>query len=518
MTTQHINSDYLVIGTGIAGLISALELSQFGSVSLVTKKSLRLSNTQYAQGGIAAAMAKNDTPLEHLKDTLNAGGSLCNKDAAEILVNEGPARIRQLCDLGANFDQLNNQLDFTLEGAHSKARVLHHKDQTGKEIERVLGQHIQKRPQITLYENTPIISLTCIDGQCWGALGLQNQHPISFTAKASILATGGCGAVYAHSSNPSVATGDGIALAFEQGCEVADMEFMQFHPTTLAITTPKSQPQFLLSEALRGEGGRLEVNHKPLYIPHPNKDLAPRDIVAKAIYDSPDPVTLNLSNINAPINTRFPHIYKHCLKAGIDICKEPIPVTPAAHYMMGGIKSSINGETDISNLYVAGEVAHLGIHGANRLASNSLLEGLVFGYRSAHHAQSTCQATPPKIPTAPLTPSPLKDPIGPIKQQIQALMWKNVGMSRNKLGLTDAIIQLSSYDWLDNIQSQDPDVYELKHLWRVATLITQFSQARQESRGAHFRSDFPKKNSAYNQHFYMNIHQQTPAQKAPTNT
>jgi L-aspartate oxidase len=486
---QILTTDHIVIGSGIAGLSAARELSKHGETLLISKGQFRESATQYAQGGIAAALQKDDAPSLHFQDTLNAGDGLCDEAAVKILVEEGPKRVKELIQLGAKFDQTQGELDFTQEAAHSHRRILHAGDATGKEIEKTLGQTILNDKKVKLISNTSILNLIVQNNTCLGC----TDGETTYLAKATILATGGCGQLYARNTNPPLATGDGIAMAYRAGAIVQDMEFMQFHPTTLYLGDKKPISIFLITEAVRGEGALLRNIHGERFMPtyHPKAELAPRDHVARAIFNEMQKtnaphVYLDLSQLTLNIAKRFPTIYQRCLESKIDITRDFIPVAPAAHYFMGGIKTDLWGKTSIKNLYAGGEVACLGIHGANRLASNSLLDGLVFGHRIAHHISHTDIPRPTFI-------EPIKQPSKQtahsltIKHQLRDLMWNHAGIIRNQEGLIYLIQKLESLDIQD-------EVNEVQNMLIVSKLIAQAALDRTESRGSHFRSDYPERN------------------------
>ena len=387
-----IETDFIVVGAGIAGLRAAVELAAAGQVLCLAKREVTESNTQYAQGGIAAALSDDDEVSLHLDDTLRAGDGLSNPDAARVLVEEGPARIEELIEWGTQFDRAGTKIAFTREGAHSRNRVLHaHGDSTGREIGRALYLKAQALKPIVFREFEFTTELVVRDGQVVGVRVLDNDGQLhEIRASSVLLATGGLGQVYSETTNPAVATGDGVAMAYRAGAEISDMEFVQFHPTALYV---KGAPRFLLSEALRGEGAylrNLELS-RFMHKYHEMAELAPRDVVARAIVHElevtkrPDAVVyLDLTHLNAEkVRKRFPTIYATCMKYNIDIAEELIPIRPAAHYAMGGVRTDLDGRTSISGLFAAGEVACTGVHGANRLASNSLLEGLVYGTRAA---------------------------------------------------------------------------------------------------------------------------------------
>jgi L-aspartate oxidase len=393
--SSNVVSDVLVIGSGIAGLSFALKIADSAQVVLITKKEKAESNTNYAQSGIAAVLSPSDSFEKHVKDTLDCGDGLSKKDVVEKVVREGPARIRELAELGVSFTQVaTGELDLGIEGGHSRRRVVHAKDLTGKEVESALLNSVADTPTIELFENQIAINLVVDRNQCLGCHALDTEKSVvrSFAAKITALATGGIGRVFLHTTNPEIATGDGVAMAYRAGATIMNMEFTQFHPTYLHQPGEES---FLISEALRGEGAVLrDKSGRPFMGDyHPMKELAPRDIVARAIdqelkKSGDNHVYLDISEKDPEfVQSRFPGIYEKCLSFGIDITKNPIPVVPAAHYSCGGVRTSIAGETDIRNLLVVGETACTGLHGANRLASNSLLEALV----CSHYAAESCR-------------------------------------------------------------------------------------------------------------------------------
>jgi L-aspartate oxidase len=511
MKSVPTETDFIVVGAGIAGLRAAIELAPAGRVLLLAKRELTESATQYAQGGIAAALSDEDEIGLHLQDTLNAGDGLCNQAAAKVLVEEGPERIEELIAWGTEFDRNGSKLVFAREGAHSRNRVLHaHGDSTGREIGRALWLKAKAQKHITLLEFEFATALCLQDGRIAG-LAMRDEKGTRREVRASavLLATGGMGQVYRETTNPSVATGDGVAMAYRTGAEISDMEFVQFHPTALYV---KGAPRFLLSEALRGEGAYLRnmelVRFMPKY--HEMMELAPRDVVARAIahelevVKSPHAVVyLDLSHMSAKkVESRFPRIYKTCLDYNVDITTDLVPVRPAAHYAMGGVRTDLDGRTNVGGLYAAGEAACTGVHGANRLASNSLLEGLVFGARAAkamreesgghgHHAASghTAGHAAADAPAANSNP-----PTAEMVKQIQDLMWREVGIVRSGSGLKHAIHELQK------LREGSPPVNraacEAANIHQVALLIAHSALAREESRGAQYRTDYPLHNDA----------------------
>lgn len=511
MQIKQIKTDYLVIGCGIAGLSAALELAKKGTVLVLSKDTINESSSNYAQGGIAVALEKTDTPTYHYEDTINAGAGLCNEESVKVLVEDGPVRVQELIKLGANFDKINGDFDFTKEAAHQKRRILHAKDTTGKEIVKTLGNAAIKEKNITFYQKTFVSKLLVKNNSCHGCIAVKDTKIIQINAKSTVLSTGGCGQVYQYTTNRSVSTGDGIALGLNAGCEVADMEFIQFHPTTLYQGDKKTISIFLITEAIRGEGAILRNNQGERFMKHyhPEQELAPRDVVARAIFqemqETNGHVFLDLENITHDVSHRFPTIYKRCLESGIDIKKDYIPVSPAAHYTMGGLKTDTWGRTNVENLYAAGEVASLGLHGANRLASNSLLDGLVFGYRAAVDILKlpTQKRTTYKAEQITQIDTFKVDEIKVVRQKIKSTMWNHVGIIRNQQGLKKAKRRLRQFRWIFALQTYNELVIETQHLLQVALLITEFSLQRKESRGAHYRDDFPDSLEKFKKHITL---------------
>jgi L-aspartate oxidase len=554
--------DYLVLGSGLAGLSFALKVAPRGRVAIVTKKDRAESNTNYAQGGIAAVTSKEDSFELHVRDTLTAGAGLCKENVVRTIVEEGPARIQELIELGMKFSERDapsedggRELDLGKEGGHSKRRILHAKDVTGREIERALLNAASRQPNIEIFENHIAIDLITSQklgyvgaNRCLGAYVFDKKsgRVWTFTAPVTLLATGGCGKVYLYTTNPDIATGDGVAMAYRAGAAVADMEFIQFHPTCLYHPKAKS---FLISEAVRGEGGVLKSLEGVEFMDawHPLKSLAPRDVVARAIdsemkKSGAEHVWLDITHKPARfIIERFPNIYQTCLRYGIDITKEPIPVVPAAHYQCGGVVTDVDGGTDIAGLFAVGEVACTGLHGANRLASNSLLEALVCAHRAA---EKVAAGVPPAVEGGILPPGatpgrsaetkstshlPLggtpgstsgKMPDATIKiplwqsgdasnpdemvvvshnwDEIRRLMWDYVGIVRTNKRLARAQKRIANlqeeiheYYWNFIVTS---DLLELRNIATVAELIVRCALMRPESRGLHYNLDFPGAN------------------------
>jgi len=476
---------FLVIGAGVAGLRAAIELSQAGPVLVVAKDSLRESSSEYAQGGIAVALSDEDDVALHEQDTIYAGDGLCDRAAVQVLVEEGPPAVEQLIAWGAEFDRDGTRLAFTREGAHSRNRILHaHGDSTGREISRTLYRKAASLSNVRLASYSSISNLFP-DGDGIGG-AILNGEPVP--ARAVLLATGGLGRVYRNTTNPEVATGDGVAMAYRAGAEIQDIEFVQFHPTALQL---EGAPSFLLSEALRGEGAHLRnaTGERFMERYHPLLELAPRDVVARAIVSEMKAtgaphVFLDLSHREPGfVRGRFPRIYETCLRYGIDLEKQAAPVAPAAHYAMGGVRTDLDGRTSLPGLYAAGEVACTGVHGANRLASNSLLEALVFGARAAR-AILGATAKPGGAEISACRPGPMTLP------EVQALTWTHCGIVRDAAGLSEAIARL---------ESKGP-APEARAAHQVALLIARCALAREESRGAHYRTDFPEKRTEFARH------------------
>lgn len=499
---EEIYTDFLVIGGGIAGLRGAIELAPHGNVIVVTKDLPTESSTEYAQGGIAVALSDEDEVGIHFRDTIKAGDGLCKEDSVRVLVEEGPERIVELIEWGAEFDKEGLKLAFTLEAAHSRRRVLHaHGDSTGRELERVLINKVKTYPTVRRLSFCSAIDLIIVDDVCAGALFLRDSQIFAIFAKAVMLATGGAGQVFSRTTNPAVATGDGMAIAYRAGAVLEDMEFIQFHPTVLYAP---SAPQFLLSEAMRGEGALLKNICKERFMNnyHPDAELAPRDIVSRAIISemvktSSSNVYLDLRHLDADfIKKRFPKIYSTCLRYDLDITRDLIPVTPAAHYTMGGVKTNIDGRTNIPRLHAAGEVACTGVHGANRLASNSLLEGLVYGYRAARSLLSLedKRFISKNKPSSyynftKLSPALFEE----IRTSLRRLMWERVGIIRCIDSLTMAKEALAEFQFIEDINPDTRRGIELKNMLMLGNIITEAALKRHESIGAHYRSDFPSK-------------------------
>ncbi|MBW2631358.1 MAG: L-aspartate oxidase [Deltaproteobacteria bacterium] len=515
--------DFLVLGSGIAGLSFAIKAAELGSVAVVTKKEEVESNTNYAQGGIAAVTDDDDNFESHINDTLKSGAGLCREDVVNFVITEGPERIRELIEWGVHFtktkDSKSGAYDLGREGGHSRRRVLHAEDITGREVERALVEKAASKKNITIYENFFSIDLICRsklavhkeeENRCLGAYAFDVDKNVvhTFRAKFVMLATGGSGKVYLITTNPDIATGDGVAMAYRAGAEIANMEFMQFHPTCLYHPDAKS---FLISEAVRGEGAVLKLKDGSTFMEryHSMGALAPRDVVAKAIdtelkKSGDEYVLLDITQMSKEfLVKRFPYIYNRCLEFGIDMAVDPIPVVPAAHYQCGGVLVNPSGETSINGLFACGEVACTGLHGANRLASNSLLEALVFAHRAF---EKICQLLPAVEEDS--TPIPPWDPKGATESdesivvshnwdEIRMCMWNYVGIVRSDKRLERAkrrinliAREIEEYYWNFTITT---NLLELRNIATVAGVIIECSRLRKESRGLHYNLDYPER-------------------------
>ncbi|HEX8181000.1 MAG TPA: L-aspartate oxidase [Pyrinomonadaceae bacterium] len=499
-------TDFIVVGSGVAGLRAALEIAATGAqVAVLTKERTGESNTEYAQGGVAVVLAEDDEVELHEADTLAAGAGLCDEAAVGVLVRAGRHYMRELMAWGAEFDRAQGELLFTQEAAHSRRRILHaHGDATGSEIVRALVARARAARRIELVPHAGVEELIVADGRCRGVryLDPRVRAARALRARAVVLASGGAGQVYLHTTNPAGATGDGMAMAYRAGAELADMEFVQFHPTALNVA---DAPRFLLSEALRGEGGVLLNAEGRRFMPryHERAELAPRDVVSRSIVaelrrTATRTVYLDMTALDARfVRERFPKIYATCLRYGLDLTREPIPVAPAAHYSMGGIRTDLHGRTTLAGLYAAGEVACTGVHGANRLASNSLLEGLVFGARAgaaacadgAHAGLTDAERTAQAAHTA--APGDWRggEIALAVRKRVRRLMWERVGILRTRAALTRALTEFAQ---IARANLRSPS----RNFLTVATLIARTALWREESRGAHFRLDFPARADA----------------------
>lgn len=503
--------DFLVIGGGVAGLRAAIELASQGSVLVLTKDKPTESTTGYAQGGIAVALSDEDEVRIHYDDTIKAGNGLCNEESTRIMVEEGPQYILELISWGAEFDKKGSKLSFTQEAAHTRRRILHsHGDSTGKEIDRALISKARSFNSISRYDFSFTLDLIIEDGRCIGASVLRKGEIINIYAKAVILATGGAGQLFSRTTNPMISTADGIAIAYRAGALIKDMEFIQFHPTTLFAP---GAPPFLLSEAMRGEGALLKNIHGERFMTeyHEMLELAPRDTVTRAILSEmvktgTNHVFLDLKHLDKNFaKNRFPLIYKTCLQYNIDITEDMVPVSPAAHYIMGGVSTGIHGETTIEGLFAAGEVACTGIHGANRLASNSLLEGLVFGARAGKKAIEYANGLE-KRKINHLQSDRVNEPdtedfeLEKIRSSLRQMMWKKAGIIRCNKSLSEAVKWLKNKDHILETPLLNRRVFELKNILTTANLIVDSALLRKGSVGAHYRSDFTEKGENWQKH------------------
>jgi L-aspartate oxidase len=494
---DRLRTRFLVVGSGVAGLHTAWRASQHGDVLLLTKRSLFDSATAYAQGGIAAALGAGDSPKLHRRDTLAAGAALCDAAAVQVLVEEGPARVRELQTAGAQFD-LDPKGEFLLgrEAAHSTNRIVHaHGDQTGAEVARTLISRVRRSKRIRVLERARVLDLIVSRGACIGVRASVAGEAVEIIAEATVLATGGCGQVYRYTTNPVVATGDGYAIAHRAGVTLADMEFVQFHPT--ALDTPEN-PLALISEAVRGEGAILVNDRGERFMEkvHALAELAPRDVVARAIFREQKRhrgVYLDARKLGRGFAKRFPGIFALCGARGIDPRRDLIPVTPAAHYMMGGVVTDLNGRSAMPRLYAVGEVARTGVHGANRLASNSLLEGLVFAERVARDLASAGSLT--RIPAVKRWTVPVLEDRGAAQvaaDRVREVMWQHAGIARTAKGLHTAA------DELAQIEERLPlGATEELNLVQTAQRIVEGALRRKESRGGHYRTDYPRAKSTW---------------------
>lgn len=501
----RVETDVIVIGSGIAGLYTALKTAEKQRVLIIAKKAIIESNTRYAQGGIAAVFSEEDSPLCHKQDTMEAGAGLCSPEAVDVLVNEGPIGIKELIRYGTKFDRrADGSYALTREGAHSHRRILHaNGDATGAEMVRALAEEVRAHERIEVWEDHFCIDLITQDGECCGAVVQKPNGEYGFVAaKATVLCTGGAGQLYRYTTNPSIATGDGIAMAYRAGAYIQDMEFIQFHPTTL---TYPGAPRFLISEAVRGEGAVLRNIHGERFMEkyHPQLELAPRDVVARAILNEMRGtqsafVYLDITHESLEtLKSRFPTIFAFCLQYGLDLSKDWIPVSPAAHYMMGGVKVDLNGETSLSRLFACGEVSSTGVHGANRLASNSLSEAVVFGNRIAtriHDLPPLAQEPGFCVKLGREEPAP--QAVMEKRLEIQKLMLRYNGLVRNQKGLTKGLEELRKQTNLFHQKLESREQFELANMLTAALLSMRGALHREESRGAHYRDDFPQRDDA----------------------
>lgn len=507
----HFFTDVLIVGGGLAGLRAANAVDERLSVLVVTKDVVVESNSSYAQGGIASVLDPEDSFRDHVADTLTAGGLLCDPSVVEMVVREAPAHIRELVEWGTNFDEQDGEITLGREGGHSHNRIVHALgDSTGKEVMRAVIDRTRKRANVQLWEDSFTLDLLTDGGACRGAI-IHRQAGASgpdcgsvmVWARQTILATGGAGQIYRESTNPLVATGDGHAIAYRAGAELRDMEFVQFHPTVLYIA---GGSRSLITEAARGEGGRLIDKNGYRFMPDYDArgELAPRDIVSRSIVTQMEKtqhpcVYLDLSHLDsALVRKRFPGIAAACLKFGIDITKDRIPVRPGAHYMIGGVTTDLEGRTSLPGLWAAGEVASSGLHGANRLASNSLLEGLVYGARAGQGASRVAlemtddfRALPLQNEAVLVPPEPLD--LGDIRNSLKSLMWRAAGVRRSSGMLRDARDQVEQWQRYVLVRQFDnAEGWELQNMLTICAIVIEAALAREESRGTHQRTDFPQ--------------------------
>jgi L-aspartate oxidase len=501
-----LETDFIVIGSGIAGLRAAIELAQTGArVTVLTKDRTDESNTEYAQGGIAVALSDEDEVALHEEDTLNAGAGLCDATAVRLMVEDGPRYIQELINWGTEFDREGGRLVFTQEAAHSRRRILHaHGDSTGREIVRALIARARAEREIAFVAHAATDTLLVAKGRVCGVRYLDPlvRAPRELRSRAVILASGGAGQVFLHTTNPQVATGDGMAMAYAAGSELADMEFVQFHPTALNI---EGAPRFLLSEAMRGEGGVLRNREGERFMTryHERAELAPRDIVSRAIVaemqrTAARTVYLDMTALEPRfVRRRFPKIYETCLRYGLDITADPLPVSPASHYCMGGVRTDLSGRASLPGLYAAGEVACTGVHGANRLASNSLLEGLVFGARAGSAAAiDHANDRPGAIDAVNEDEREVNavrasgDVALAVKKRVRRLMWERVGILRSRESIKRALLEFEQI-------ARAPLARASRNFLSVANVIARSALWREESRGAHFRTDYPERDDAH---------------------
>lgn len=498
---QTIDTDVIVIGSGIAGLFAAIKASEERRVVMITKKSLLESNTRYAQGGIAAVISDEDSPASHREDTLIAGAGLCASQSVDILVHEGPELVKELIAMGTTFDLVNGELALTREGAHSHRRILHaNGDATGYEIVRALSQLVASNPNIEVWDDHFAIDLITNDEECYGALVQRpDGQRIFLRGNATILCSGGAGQLYRYTTNPEVATGDGVAMAYRAGAIVRDMEFIQFHPTALCYA---GAPRFLISEAVRGEGAILRNIKGERFMDRYDSrlELAPRDIVARAIVSEMEDtnstfVYLDITHEDSEtLKLRFPTIYETCIGYGLDLTTDWIPVAPAAHYMMGGVKTDHRGETNISRLFACGEVSSTGVHGANRLASNSLSEAIVFGRRIVETIASLepLQDKGEDISSQMNRHDTATQHIVERRLKLQKTMVRYVGVRRSESSLQKGLEELQRQLPIFSVELHTREEFEFANMLTCALMLTQSALARQESRGGHFRVDYPE--------------------------
>lgn len=506
---NYLEYDFVVVGSGLAGLMAAYHASKFGSVAILTKAGLDVSNSYHAQGGIAAALLSDDSPQLHLQDTLEAGRGLCDVDAVEVLVTEGRDRVLELIEMGMQFDKENGEYVYGLEGGHSHRRILHSGgDATGREMTRFMVEKVEALQNVTPFEHTKAIELLIENNTCRGvkAINFQTMETLAFSTNATILATGGLSRLFHRSTNPYTATGDGIALVWDAGVRLADMEFIQFHPSALMV---QGHDAFLLSEAIRGEGAwLLDQNHNRFMLDlHPLAELAPRDVVASAIYnqmkkDGTNHVFLSLRHLDADyIKARFSTIYNEVLKMGLNLTSDLIPIAPAAHYMVGGVRTGLNGDTNLPGLWACGEVASTGVMGANRLASNSLLECLVYSKRAVYDALKVVGTPMVRIECESVNyQADNAETFLHYRNIISDIMTDYVSLVRNEEGLKKAMNQLKFIHETFRNKGDEYNLDKINNIANISFLIARAALLREESRGGHKRDDFPETSAEFEKH------------------
>jgi L-aspartate oxidase len=501
----HVHTDVIVIGAGIAGLFTTIQASESKKVLMITKKSLLDSNTRYAQGGIAAVISDEDSPEYHMQDTLIAGAGLCSPEAVDILVHEGPNGVKDLIRMGTQFDLEDGEFALTKEGAHSQRRILHaHGDATGAEIVRALSEKTKQDPNVEIWDDHFVLDLITQDGECYGALVQKpDGQKVFVRGNAVILCSGGAGQLFRYTTNPDIATGDGIAIAYRAGAHIQDVEFIQFHPTALCYP---GAPRFLISEAVRGEGAYLRNIKGERFMDkyHPQLELAPRDVVARAIVSEMENTKSTFVYIDITHETeelikhRFPTIYEYCLNYGLDMSTDWIPVAPAAHYMMGGVKTDLYGETAVRRLFACGEVSSTGVHGANRLASNSLSEAIVFGRRIIERIMVLPpQTKQPVIEYERKRTESSQQAFVEKRLKLQKIMLRYAGLVRSAKGLEKGLAELSRQLPIYDTRMSKREEYEFANLLSCALLTTKAALGREESRGGHYRDDFPERDDLH---------------------
>lgn len=514
---KYLEHDFVIVGSGLAGLAAAYYASRFGNVAIITKAELDVSNSYYAQGGIAAVIHEEDTLEDHINDTLTAGRGLCDRDSVEVLVNEGRERVLELIEMGMHFDKENGEYVLGLEGGHSKRRILHSSGaSTGRDLTKFMVDKVKELPNVTAYEHTKAVEMYVENNQCYGlkAICFDDMSTRYFKSTVFIISTGGLSRLYQRSTNPYTATGDGIALAWNIGAKLVDMEFIQFHPTALMIP---GQDAFLLSEAIRGEGAFLLDKNGQRFMKniHPRAELAPRDTVASAIYnqmkiDEAPNVFLSMQHLDANYTKeRFSAIYKEILNRGIDITKDLIPIAPAAHYMVGGIQTGLHGETNINGLWACGEVASTGVMGANRLASNSLLECLVFAKRAVFNAAEKNNRQKLNYEMSPVVYK--KENVHTFleyKNEISDIMSNHVCLVRNGRGLKKAVTRLKEIHDEFRDHKDEYNFAKINNIADISFLIARSALIREESRGGHIREDFPELQEKFEVHIVQQRNQE----------